>query len=252
MMEAGVSRSWKEQFAIAAAMREEDIKHREKLLRFDARQRTMREDERVRTEKRDRETFAAVQAVLATDKQVATFTTKLDRYNEKTVEALMENRIALDEVQTRLDEMLGKAHVLPDGRRVFKTQDGTRVFDEGGIELNADVIDPNAIADERPPWERYKASLDTKTRLEQERSQLHNFQAKSDAAREELDRGNVTADRLDELDAEMQAAMPEAVRRKLGNEGPTRNADGPAPEPASRVRVGATLNDQRPTGFAPM
>lgn len=251
-MEAGVSRSWKEQFAVAAAMREEDNKHREKLLRVDARQRMMREDERLRTDKRDREMFDAVQAVLATDKQIAAFTAKLDRYDEKTVEALMENRVALDEVQTRLDDMRGQAHVLPDGRRVFKTQDGTRVFDEGGVELNADVVDPNAVADERPPWERYKASLDAKARLEQERNGLHEFQAKSDAAREELDRGNVTAERLDELDAEMQAAMPEAVRRKLGNEGPTWDANSPAPEPTSGVRIGAPLNDQRATGFSPM
>lgn len=32
----------------------------------------------------------------------------------------------------------GKAHVLPDGRRVFKTQDGTRVFDEAARDVLAD------------------------------------------------------------------------------------------------------------------
>lgn len=145
-MEAVLPRSWKEQFALAAAMREEDILHRETMARVETRQRTMRETERVNEQKREREFYEAMTGLLASDRQITAFRVKLDRYDEKTVEALMENRVALEEVQKRLDDMLGKAHVLPDGRRVFKTQDGTRVFDETGLELKADVIDPNAIA----------------------------------------------------------------------------------------------------------
>lgn len=37
----------------------------------------------------------------------------------------------------------------------FKTQDGSRVFDENGIELDAESIAPDAIADSYTRFEPY-------------------------------------------------------------------------------------------------
>lgn len=251
-MEAAISSVLKKEFAFAAAMREEDILYREKMARFEASQRIKREDERIRSEKRDRDAFELLQAVFASERQVTAFRVKLDRYDDKTVEALTENRVALDDIQKRLDDMLGNAHVLPDGRHVFKTRDGLQVFDERGQAVSGDIIAPDMIGDTRTRWEDFKAADDEKSRLLKERDDLHAFQAKSDAAREELDRGGVTADRLDELDADLKAAMPETVRRKLGNEGPTADAQGPTPETSNDVKIGASLNERRASGFSPI
>lgn len=237
---------------MAAAMREEDIKHREKLLRFDARQRTMREDDRIRTEKRDREFFDTMQKALATPQQVATFRVKLDRYDEKTVEALMENRAALDEVREKLDRMLGRAHVMPDGRRVFRTTDGEQVFDEYGVELRRDEIDPAAIADHHPKWEEWRAGKDVEATLNREQKELLDYQARIDAARERVDQDGVTAKELDDLGGDLDAAMPEAVRRKLGNDAPSQDAKAAPTDLSGGVRINATPTDQRPVGYAPM
>lgn len=82
---------------------------------------------------------------------------------------------------------------------------------------------------------------------------MHAFQAKSDASREEIGRGDVTAERLDELDAKLKEAMPEAVRRKLGKEAPAREAGltagGVQPEAALTA---LQKPEQRPAAFSPM
>lgn len=253
MMEAVLPRSWKEEFALAAAVKREDTLHKEKMRRLEARERAMMEAEHQREERREREFFEAMTTVFASERQITDFCVKLDRYDGATVEALMENCAALEEVQTRLDDMLGNAHVLPDGRHVFKTRDGLQVFDEHGKALSADIIDADLIADTRTRWEDFKAADDEKSRLLRERDELHAFQAKSDASRDEIGRGDVTATRLDELDAELKDAMPEAVRRKLGNEAPAREAgftaEGVQPEAAV---TGLQNTDRRPAALSPM
>lgn len=57
----------------------------------------------------------------------------------------MENQVFLDAVRERLDVVLSRAHVLEDGRRVFKTEDGSQVFDEHGAEVDAEVHDPGVV-----------------------------------------------------------------------------------------------------------
>ncbi|GJE18432.1 hypothetical protein AIGOOFII_3157 [Methylobacterium marchantiae] len=252
-MEAVLPRSWKEEFALAAAVKREDILYKEKMLRLEARQRVTREAEHEREERRDREFFEAVTAVFATERQIVEFHVKLDRTDEKTVEALMENRVALDEVRSKLDDILGKAYVMDDGRRVFRTIKGDQVFDEHGIELMRDEFDPEQIADHHPKWESYKATNDTKLALELERKELLDYQARIDAARETLAKDDVTAKELDGLDADLETAMPEAVRRKLGSEAPAREtgltAEVVQPE---AVLTGLQRTDQRPAAFSPM
>ena len=41
--------------------------------------------------------------------------------------------------------MLAKAYVLDDGRRVFETADGARVYDEFGEFVPPEIIDPDLI-----------------------------------------------------------------------------------------------------------
>lgn len=90
---------------------------------------------------------------MATPTQVEEFEIKLDSYDEAIVTALMENQELLDAVRNEITAMLSQAYVLEDGRRVFKTEDGTQVFDEFGTEVQADEVDPLQIDDSLPTWE---------------------------------------------------------------------------------------------------
>lgn len=173
-----------------------------------------RRDERERVEDRvDGEIGAlAVSTVVATEAEIAAFRVKLDRYETATVEALIENDRQLTLVRERITDLLGRAHVLEDDRRVFKTEDGERVFDEHGDELSPEIVDPAAIADHRPTWETYSDALDRRDALEAERTELIEFQERLDEARERLDDEGLTTDDLDELGADLEAAMPAPIR----------------------------------------
>lgn len=161
------------------------------------------------------DTAAALSAAVAvaTDVQIAEFKVKLDTYDKATVEALMKNQQLLDEVQAHLEDMRDRAYVLEDGRRVFRTEDGTQVFDEHGTEVGQDEIDPMMIGDDRPSWEAYSEGLEQEVALTAERSQILEFQEEVDAARERVDGGEITEAELAELDAELLEMMPDAVRR---------------------------------------
>jgi hypothetical protein len=116
--------------------------------------------------------------------------------------------------------MLENATTLPDGRKVFKTRDGMRVFDQHGKELPPDELDPKAIGDEKTRWEDYKSQRDAKTELERERAQLLEYQTKLDEARNRLKDGDITADELKDIETKLDADMPEELRQKLGKSKP--------------------------------
>ena len=85
--------------------------------------------------------------------------------------------------------MRERAHKLDDGRRVFKANDGNHIFDEHGAQVPPEILPPSSVADHRPRWETFKAAMDEKQALQQERKQIMEFQKKLDAAREARWRG---------------------------------------------------------------
>lgn len=137
---------------------------------------------------------------------------ELDLYGTGAVAALQQNEIELMEAREQFDRFLLKAHVMPDGRRVFKTEDGKRVFDENGLELSEDIIHADEIDDNRPRWEEAKGAIDRIEALTQERTDIIEYQDKLDAARDRLDSGEMTRKEFDELRGELKANMPDAVR----------------------------------------
>ncbi len=215
MMQVVLPRSWKEEFAAAAARREDTL-HKEKLARFNDQERQRRKDEQIEAESDEADMLATIEIVFATDEALAKFRVELDEYDAKTVEALMANREALEAVRKRIDAMLADAHTLPDGRRVFKTEDGLRVFDEHGRELSPETVDPAEINDEKPKWEIFQAEIEEEKRLAEKRQSLLEYQAKLDRVRERLNSGEITQDELEQMKANLAADMPEAVREKLG------------------------------------
>jgi len=169
--------------------------------------------------RRERERVEQFEAALVTAGQITTFKARLDTYDTATVEALMNNESQLRDVRERIQTMLLEAHVLPDGRRVFRTRDGKQVFDEHGQEVGPDTLKADAIDPRKPVWEDYLLERTEEERLAQERRALQEYQQKLDDARTKVNEGNLTKDDLDQLDKDLDKAMPGAVRDIVQRDG---------------------------------
>ena len=144
------------------------------------------------------------------DAQQAQIKARLDTLAEANTKALLRNSEEMEAAQERLKEILTHALVLPDGRRVFRTEDGTRVIDEHGQEVLPEIVDPASIGDERPTWEEFERESQNLDRLEAERERLLEQQEQIDQAREDFDEGNLSAAELDALEADLGPPAPSA------------------------------------------
>lgn len=188
----------------------------------------------------------AVAMISAAD--AAEFRIELDTYDTATIEALQVNECELVEARENVGKMLARAYVLPDGRRVFETEDGLRVFDEKGNELDASVITPGEIEDSHPKWEVYDRARQGVDGLEQQRTSILDYQAKLDDARERLDAGDLTRDEFDRLRADLKAEMPDAVRDQipeLADQKPEAKAE--APQMADKLDITDDMLPAAPT-----
>lgn len=150
----------------------------------------------------DHAAFAS-EVVMATEIQMRELQVKLNSYDEATVAALMENQEALDAVHTRIEAFLAQAYVMEDGRRVFKTEDGSQVFDEFGEEVMPDELDLDLIGPDKPTWEAVQPDFSLGKELEAERDMIIDYQSKLDTAREQTADGRISEADLEDLDAEL-------------------------------------------------
>lgn len=175
---------------------------------------------------------------------------EIDIFQEASVAAIMAYDEEIDRVEAEVAQMLSNAHVLEDGRRVFKTEDGLRVFDEHGHELDIDVVNPDQIGNDRPRWERFQETEDRLKQLRLERTEINDFQGKLDQAQERLDRGELTEQEFNKLREDIYNSAPQAVRDlaeqrglEFGNDQPSITADTPHPDaPASDIDI--NLDDE--------
>lgn len=192
-------------------------------------------------------------AVITTAEAIV-FRADLDRLDTATVAALQDNLERQSYAREQLDDMLDRAYVLPDGRRVFKTEDGMRVFDEFGNEVGPEIIDPDAIPDHLSRWEPFKAGWMRLEALKREQAEILQYQAKLDEARERVDSGKMTREEHDRFREELKAEMPDAVRQQIPE-----LADNPKAAVAASAAKAAELDfsgdvaPSRPAanGFAP-
>lgn len=157
----------------------------------------------------------ATSVVLASDVEIAEFQAELEVYHAATTEALLDNEQRLVAVQAELDAMLAQAYVLPDGRRVFKTKDGLRVFDEHGTELSCDDVDPDMVEEWRPHAEAYLERYDVKNNILTERERLLTFEEQIRRANERAESGELSKDELSDLRDELADSAPEIVRHRV-------------------------------------
>ena len=159
----------------------------------------------------------------------------------------MENQEQLDLVRARLDAMLAQAYVLEDGRRVFRTEDGTQVFDEFGQEVGADEIDPAQIDPSLPTWEAFSADLELEQALQKEREAIIEYQDRLDDAREQIADGEISEAELEELDADLADLMPPSVRQNV----PGMEIAEPVPELSASFARSVTTPQMQSAGATP-
>lgn len=179
-------------------------------------------------------------ATVITTEQAELFQSELDTYNEATYEALRENEELLENARAQLQTTLSRAHVLDDGRRVFKTEDGLRVFDEHGNEVGDDIVEPDEIPDEKPTWEQFVRDKTLVRDLTQQREDLLEFQTDLDEAQELLDSGEMTQAQYDELRERLAADAPDAVKKRI----PELASDQAAPASTHAAAPDIDLDDE--------
>lgn len=205
-------RSWKAEFARSASSeRQEEFR---RLQLDEKRKRDKREEEKDKRE--DAEELLGL--AMASDSQMAEFSVELDQYDTATVEALMDNEAALTKQREALRDMLNQAYVLPDGRKVFKSEDGQRVYDETGAQLQLKDVDPDLIEEWRPTSEQYLAGRNAEQALVQEHQQLIDFEQRVQTARERTEDGGMTVKEVEAMRRDLADSAPPAVHRRVFGE----------------------------------
>lgn len=209
--------------------------HREEFARV-ARKRVDEQQalERDRSRRKDREADARdddlsgdVLATVASAERVEQFRNNLDRYDDRLMDMLLENERMLAEVRKQRDTMLQNAATLPDGRRVFKSEDGSRVVDEFGDDVT-DEVNPDSISDELPSLEVFEGVMAKDAALVAHNRQINALQTRLDEGRGLAASGEATNAELDafEVDFEVSFAALQASQ-------PSLDADATAPAPAA-------------------
>ena len=201
-------------------------------------QRAEAADEKKRERAEDRAELADQAASAVSVRQVTAFRQKLDLYDAANTQDLLLNSENLAKARAMLASILARAYVHSDGRRLFRTRDGTQVFDEFGEDMT-DEVDPDLIEEGRPTWEDYLPSLEAKSALEAERDGLIERQGRIDAARDRIDDEDLTVDELDALDADLGAP----IRIPITPTGETKSEQRSAP---------AVQTHQQTRDFGPM
>lgn len=175
--------------------------------------RTRKEDTAKIEDTAEEELMAVAQAAIeATAESLAQFEEQLTHYEKLTVEqitALQDKLVQLAEVRAELFE---NAHMLPDGRRVFKTEDGQSVFDEYGVQLSREEIDPALISDEKTRWEAILRIDATIAQTQQQLDEVFEFQDELDGMRDRYNEGDLTAGELEDLEQRLERSVPTSIR----------------------------------------
>jgi len=199
-----------------------DALRREERRKSEIQHHTRRESEKAKEAARERaddlDAFAA--SAFASMASVDEMMRRIDSYQAATIIALQKNTQALSEAEDALAELQAQAFTLADGTRVYRTEDGTAVFDENGAEIDEERVTPTAILDHHPKWETFESVSGGIDALHQKRELLLAYQDKLDAAEERLEDGEITEQELADIGRDLEA-MPLTVRRELmaGTEG---------------------------------
>lgn len=184
------------------------------------------------------------------------FQSEINVFHEASYEALAQIDAEIDLLDEKIENILDNAHTLEDGRRVFKTEDGTRVFDEFGQLVETQIIDPIEISDELERWEVFDDLTNNRSLLLKERGAVIDFQSKTDHADERLNSGELSTAEYNDLRDELYNTAPDRVRgiaAKRGLEFETeKDAETSAPSQEMELDLDSELAEMaRPNLTAP-
>ena len=177
------------------------------------REKLEREQQRLEEQAAEDDLMSIAQmAVEVTAEDIAAFDDKLTIYETLTTAEIMRLQEQMDQLLEQREVLLSNAYVLPNGRRVFKTEDGTQVFDENGTEVSTEIVSPEQIEDWRPRWETYNGVTQDLEQTKSALNELHKFQSELDEIREDFNGGKVSAEELADLEKRLEASVPETIR----------------------------------------
>jgi len=155
---------------------------------------------------------------------------RLDAYDAAIANAITENNKMIDiinqrlvDTEARLQHMLERAYVMEDGRRVFKSKDGSYAIDEHGKNVSRDEVNFDDVIG--LPAEQYMKDYTSKQNDIDERAKRQEFsqtlfkaQAESDVGREKLgqareliaekrariEKGGITGSELEKMKSDLK------------------------------------------------
>lgn len=165
---------------------------------------------------------------LATQEQMAAMQQRLDRLERASYEALIEADDKRRNARRDLDQLRERAFAItmPDGSTVRVYRDGEDVRQESGELVGHEAVRAEDIPDHAPTWQERQAQARAFEEAERRHREIVEYRERLDRARSEIGSGSVTAERAQELDADIEA-MPDSIRERL---------DGVAP-PEQRVEI---------------
>ena len=178
----------------------------------------------------------------------------LDIADQAAAQALAEIHELLAENERRRQTLLDRAVRLEDGTAVFLTEDGQSVVDEHGRVVDDDVAAALPAEDlrARPRWESLERINGDDERLHAEVEAIREDNERRAEARTRIESGDMSLEELEALERELDAAIPERVRRHRDDllvDGAAHEA--PAADPgvvtsASATDLSATPNTESP------
>ncbi len=171
-------------------------------------------------------TAIGVSVIMASEIRITEFEAKLDVYDTAITTALMENQIEFEtlqkllfEIEARLEGIWQYANIMQDGRRVFLNGARTQAYDEFGKPVSDEEYSYDQFAPDHILVDDFLSDLKARGKVHDAmqanrtaRDEIHEFDDLKDQHREELAQGDITEDRLDEMDAELLDMMPPSVK----------------------------------------
>lgn len=162
---------------------------------------------------------------------------KLDAADRATLKALEEARLRETQARRAYDELQERAAQLPDGTRVYRTEDGKAAYDENGRQLTAEEQASVDWQQGQPSWEEREQSRQRLDDAFRERAEVEQYQERVGELKRRHAEGDLSPEELKELDRAFGNDMPEAVRRHFEAE------QGGAPrDEASIPRTGSVAS----------
>ena len=166
------------------------------------------------------------ESLAALREQTVRFQEQLNRLDQASMEALLENEEQQRVAREELKRLQDRAYeiTMPDGHTVKLYRDGNSVRDDDGAVVSPDIIKAEDISQNAPTWAERKARGDAITDLEKRRNEIIKFREEVQHTQQHAKSGDISADELGHLQADLDKKIPDDVRRHYGSLAPNESA----------------------------